>query len=74
MRKDTMIKTTVSRRTYVRPLITAVIPASVVLQEATPAPTVKVDDEPGEEALSKIYYDVWNQGDDDFSEKNVLYY
>ena len=69
MRKDIRIMTSSSRRTYVRPLITAVIPASIVLQEASPTPEVHVDPgQDGYEALSKGYkieFDIWQEEEDD---------
>ena len=69
MRKDIRIMTSSSRRTYTRPLITAVIPASLVLQEASPTPEVHVDPgQDGYEALSKDYkieFDIWREEEDD---------
>ena len=70
MRKDTIMKTTASRCVYVRPLITGVVPAAIVLQEATPAPDAPVRPEPGEEALSKkiefdIDIDIWNDWEEE---------
>ena len=66
MRKDISIMTTSSRRTYVRPLITAVVPADILLQSASPIPEAPVKPEPGEEALSKkIVFDIWQEEEDD---------
>ena len=67
MRKETFIMTTDSRRPYVRPLITTIVPAVIVLQEASPAPHVIVDpDQPGEEALSKKFdFDLWEEEDEE---------
>lgn len=69
MRKDIRIMTSSSRRTYTRPLITAVIPASLVLQEASPTPEVHVDPgQDGYEALSKEYkieFDIWREEEEE---------
>ena len=67
MRKETFIMNIDSRRAYERPLITAVVPAPIVLQEASPAPHVIVDPEqPGEEALSKkLKFDLWEEEDEE---------
>ena len=67
MRKETFIMTTDSRRPYVRPLITTIVPAVIVLQEASPAPHVIVNpDQPGEEALSKkLKFDLWEEEDEE---------
>lgn len=71
MRKDTTMMTTAPRRAYVRPLITGVVPAAVVLQEATLAPSVVVDPTiPGGDAFSKkiefdIDFDIWNDWEEE---------
>lgn len=67
MRKETFIMNIDSRRAYVRPLIFAVVPAPIVLQEASPAPHVIVDPEqPGEEALcKKLKFDLWEEEDEE---------
>ena len=75
MRKETIIMTTASHRAYVRPLITAVVPAALVLQSASPeSPPVIVDPHPGQEALSKkLIYDPWEDDDEETSERTFDY-
>ena len=70
MRKDTPTMTQASRRIYVRPLVTSVVPATLVLQSSSqkPPPPVNVDRNPGEEALSKeIHFDsdLWKDEDEE---------
>lgn len=68
MRKDTNIMISISRRAYVRPLITAVVPAAIVLQSASPEPPSVISDpgQDGFEALSKkIEFDVWKEEEEE---------
>ena len=78
MRKETIIMTTDSRRAYVRPLITAVVPAPIVLQSASPEPEPPVVPvNPGVDgvggALLKIgIFDLWQEEEDDEDEKTPI--
>ena len=70
MRNESFIMTTDSRRAYVRPLITAVVPAPIVLQSASPEPEPPVvpvnPGVDGEEALSKkLKFDLWEEEDEE---------
>ena len=66
MRKDTNILNSASRRAYVRPFITAVVPVSLELLVATPTPEVHVEPEPGYEALSKESdFDMWQEDEEE---------
>ena len=68
MRKDTNIMTSTSRCPYVRPLITTVVPAAIVLQSASPEPPSVISDpgQDGYEALSKkIEFDVWKEDEEE---------
>ena len=68
MRKDTNIMTSTLRCAYVRPLITAVVPAAIVLQSASPEPPPVISDpgQEGFEALSKkIEFDVWKEEEEE---------
>lgn len=78
MRKETFMMTTDSRRAYVRPLITAVVPATIVLQSASPEPEPPVvpvnPGGDGQEALSKKYkFDLWEEDDEETSERTFDY-
>lgn len=70
MRKETIYMTTASRSTYERPLITAVVPVTLVLQSASPEPP-PVTVNPGQdgyEALSKENdFDMWQEDEEDES-------
>ena len=69
MRKHTFAMTSHSRRAYLRPLITAVVPVSSELLAATPTPDVDVDPNPGDEALSKEgNSDLWEVDKEDEEE------
>ena len=68
MRKDIRIMTSSSRRTYTRPLITAVVPSAIVLQSASPEPPSVISDPDQDwfEALSKkIEFDVWQEDEEE---------
>ena len=58
-----------SRRAYVRPLIDAVVPVSLLLLSAsTDSPKAPIEGGPGDEALSKEsqepFFDLWEQEED----------